>query len=84
MLYETISKDMVNAMKSKDKDTLGTLRLLKSAIDLYLVNNKNEFMFCYVDGEDVVEISNIDEYDMIIPLLANEAIKYLNENKKGN
>ena len=40
MLYETISKDMVNAMKSKDKDTLGTLRLLKSAIDLYLVNNK--------------------------------------------
>lgn len=42
MLYETISKDMVNAMKSKDKDTLGTLRLLKSAIDLYLVNNKLE------------------------------------------
>ena len=40
MLYETISKDMVNAMKSKDKDTLGTLRLLKSAIDLYLVNNQ--------------------------------------------
>lgn len=40
MLYETISKDMVNAMKSKDKDTLNTLRLLKSAIDLYLVNNK--------------------------------------------
>ena len=40
MLYETISKDLVNAMKSKDKDTLGTLRLLKSAIDLYLVNNK--------------------------------------------
>lgn len=40
MLYETISKDMVNAMKSKDKETLGTLRLLKSAIDLYLVNNK--------------------------------------------
>ena len=33
---------MVNAMKSKDKDTLGTLRLLKSAIDLYLVNNKLE------------------------------------------
>lgn len=40
MLYETISKDMVNAMKSKDKDSLNTLRLLKSAIDLYLVNNK--------------------------------------------
>ena len=40
MLYETISNDMVNAMKSKDKDSLNTLRLLKSAIDLYLVNNK--------------------------------------------
>lgn len=58
--------------------------LCDDKIYLYLVNNKNEFMFCYVDGEDVVEISNIDEYDMIIPLLANEAIKYLNENKKGN
>ena len=42
MLYESISKDMVNAMKSKDKETLSTLRLLKSAIDLYLVNNKLE------------------------------------------
>lgn len=58
--------------------------LCDDKIYLYLVNNKNEFMFCYVDGEDVVEISNIDEYDMIIPLLANESIKYLNENKKGN
>ena len=29
-------------MKNKDKDTLSTLRLLKSAIDLYLVNNKLE------------------------------------------
>ena len=40
MLYETVSKDMINAMKSKDKDSLNTLKLLKSAIDLYLVNNK--------------------------------------------
>lgn len=40
MLYDTISKDMVNAMKSRDKDTLSTLRLLKSAIDLYKINNK--------------------------------------------
>lgn len=42
MLYETIIKDMTSAMKSKDKETLSTLRLLKSAIDLYLVNNKLE------------------------------------------
>ena len=42
MLYDKISKDMVEAMKSKDKDTVSTLRLLKSAIDLYLINNKME------------------------------------------
>ncbi len=40
MLYDKISKDMVEAMKAKDKDTVSTLRLLKSAIDLYLINNK--------------------------------------------
>ncbi len=42
MLYETITNDMKEAMKAKDKDSLNTLRLLKSAIDLYLVNNKLE------------------------------------------
>ena len=42
MLYEQITEDMKSAMKSKDKDSLNTLRLLKSAIDLYLVNNKLE------------------------------------------
>ena len=42
MLYEQISKDMITAMKEKDKDTVSTLRLLKSAVDLYLVNNKLE------------------------------------------
>ena len=40
MLYETISKEMIEAMKAHDKDTLSTLRMLKSDIDLYLVNNK--------------------------------------------
>ena len=40
MLYDKISKDMVEAMKNKDKDSVSTLRLLKSAIDLYLINNK--------------------------------------------
>ena len=42
MLYETISNDMKNAMKSHDKDTLSTLRLLKSAIDSYVINNNME------------------------------------------
>ncbi len=40
MLYEKISKDMVEAMKSHDKDSVSTLRLLKSAIDKYLIDNK--------------------------------------------
>ena len=42
MLYEKISNDMKEAMKNHDKESLSTLRLLKSAIDLYLVNNKLE------------------------------------------
>jgi uncharacterized protein YqeY len=42
MLYETISNDMKEAMKSHDKETLSTLRLLKSAVDAYIINNKME------------------------------------------
>lgn len=42
MLYETISNDMKEAMKNHDKDTLSTLRLLKSAVDAYIINNKME------------------------------------------
>ena len=39
-LYETINNDMKEAMKNKDKDSLSTIRLLKSAIDLNRINNK--------------------------------------------
>ena len=39
-LYEQITNDMKEAMKSQDKDTLSTIRLLKSAIDLSKINNK--------------------------------------------
>ena len=42
MLYEKVSKDMISAMKAKDKDKVSTLRLLKSAIDKYLIDNKME------------------------------------------
>lgn len=42
MLYETITNDMKEAMKSHDKDSLSTLRLLKSAVDAYIINNKME------------------------------------------
>ena len=40
MLYDTIMTDMKEAMKSHDKETLSTLRFLKSAIDLFKINNK--------------------------------------------
>lgn len=40
MLYDTIMTDMKDAMKSHDKETLSTLRFLKSAIDLFKINNK--------------------------------------------
>lgn len=38
-LYEKINEDMKNAMRAKDKETLSTIRLLKSAIDLARINN---------------------------------------------
>ena len=40
MLYEQLTNDMKEAMRNKDKETLSTIRLLKSAIDLYKINNK--------------------------------------------
>ena len=54
MLYETISNDMKEAMKAHDKDTLNTIRLLKSAIDLYLVNNKMDRNTC--SDEVVIDV----------------------------
>ncbi len=54
MLYETISNDMKEAMKAHDKDSLNTIRLLKSAIDMYLVNNKMERNSC--SNEIVIDI----------------------------
>ena len=40
MLYDTIMTDIKEAMKSHDKETLSTLSFLKSAIDLFKINNK--------------------------------------------
>ena len=54
MLYETISNDMKEAMKAHDKDSLNTIRLLKSAIDMYLVNNEMERNSC--SDEIVIDI----------------------------
>ncbi len=41
-LFEDLNNQMVSAMKAHDKDTLSTLRLLKSAVMLHKINNKLE------------------------------------------
>lgn len=52
-LYEKINSDMKEAMKNQDKDTLSTIRLLKSAIDLSRINNK----LTEVTDELVIEVA---------------------------
>lgn len=41
-LKEQIKNDIVSAMKNKDKDTLNTLRAVKGAVQLEVINNKKE------------------------------------------
>ena len=40
MLYNSICEDIKNFMKEHDKESTSTIRLLKSNIDLYALNNK--------------------------------------------
>lgn len=53
-LYEQITSDMKNAMVNKDKETLSTIKLLKSAIDLSKINNK----LSEVTDELVLEVAS--------------------------
>ncbi len=39
-LYEQITEKMKESMRAQDKETLSTIKLLKSAIDLNKINNK--------------------------------------------
>lgn len=41
-LYEKMKKDLINAMKEKDKERLDVLRLVKGAMQLENINNKKE------------------------------------------
>ena len=50
-LLEQLSKDMVEAMKSKDSFTLGVIRMAKGAIDLEAINKKKE-----LTDEDIVAV----------------------------
>ena len=56
MLYEQLTSDMKEAMKNKDKETLSTIRLLKSAIDLYKINNKMDRST--VSDDVVIEVAS--------------------------
>ena len=51
-MLERINKDIVEAMKSKDTLKLGTLRMLKGAIDLERINKKLDKVL----DEDIVTI----------------------------
>ena len=51
-MLEKITKDIVEAMKSKDTLTLQTLRMLKGAIDLERINKKLD----KVSDEDIIGI----------------------------
>ena len=61
MLYDKLNSEMKSAMISKDKDTLSTLRYLKSAIDLYRINNKLES----VTDEVVIDLKKREMLDSI-------------------
>lgn len=50
-LLEQLSKDMIDAMKSKDSFTLGVIRMAKGAIQLESINKKKE-----LTDEDVVSV----------------------------
>lgn len=50
-LKEKIYDDMTNAMKSKDKETLSVLRMVKGSIQLEEINKKKE-----LSDEDVIAV----------------------------
>ena len=54
MLYGKLNDMVKEAMKSHDKDTLSTLRLLKSAVDLQRINNK----LTEVTDDTVIEVAS--------------------------
>lgn len=55
-LYERITEDMKTAMKSGDKETLSTIKLLKSAIDLARINGGTRNVEC--SDDIVIEVAS--------------------------
>jgi len=69
-LVETLKQDLITAMKEKDKDKLNTLRAVKGALQLEIINNKKE------ENDDLV----LDVINKQIKM-RNDSIE---EFKKGN
>lgn len=76
-LYDKLNEDMKSAMRAKDKDTLSTIRLLKSAIDLARINGGTRNDDCSDDlvievaskqvkthRESIVEFRNANRDDL--------------------
>lgn len=68
MLYNQIINDMKTSMKTRDKDTLSTLRLLKSAIDLEAKNKKitdisDELIIEIVSRQIKTHKASIEEFE---------------------
>jgi len=55
-LYEKITENMKTAMKSGDKETLSTIKLLKSAIDLARINGGTRNEEC--SDDTVIEVAS--------------------------
>ena len=57
---------------------------LEGVIYYYLANTlkNDDFMFCSVDGDELVQILNDDLIKKLIPLFGEQAIKELNEYMK--
>ncbi len=76
-LYEKLNENMKNAMRSKDKEALSTIKLLKSAIDLARINNGTRNDECSDDlvievaskqvkthKESIIEFRNANRNDL--------------------
>ena len=71
MLKETIKNDLNQAMKSKDKVALNTLRAVKGAVQLEVINNKKE------ENDELY----LDVINKQIKMRNDSIIEFLNANR---
>lgn len=95
-MRDKILKDIVVAMKEKNKDTLSTLRLLKGAMQLEEINKKCELSDCEVVNiiskqiktrrESIAEFEKASRNDLIDKTLKEIAVleKYMPEQLSEN